>query len=250
MRNQLFAVTTVAVVIFLYGCNRSTVNLDYTNAKGEVQPLGNLVFRFDKPLVSDSLLNQWDSSDYVKFEPSIPGRFRWERPDQLVFSPSQPLKPATTFKATLKNEILQHSKYGKIGQPGDISFSTPFLQLDNANVTWMSQDGNVATPVPQVDLYFNYTVNPNTLKDKMKLALNGAQLDYTLLTLSNDNKISLRLLGLKAEDKDLEAKITLDKGLLPEGGNNGTKDAIENKLFIPSPFNHTINDIHSDHDGI
>src|SRR5215831_8966302 len=250
MRNQLLAVTTVTVVIFLCACNRSTVSLDYTNAKGEVQPLGNLVFRFDKPLISDSLLNIWDSSEYISFEPAIPGRFRWERPDQLVFSPSRPLTPATTFKATLKNSILQYSKYGKISKGEDISFSTPYLQLDNSNVTWMEPEGNSNMPVPQVDLYFNYAVNPGTIKDKLKLALNGQPLDYTMLTLSNDSRVSLRLAGLKAEDKDLEASLTLDKGLLPEGGKNGTKDIIQNKVFIPSPYNLTVNDVHSEHDGI
>src|SRR6266700_809296 len=128
MRNQLFALTTFLVVIFLCACNRNLVNLDYTNAKGEVQPLGNLVFRFDKPLVNDSMLNQWDSSEYISFELKIPGRFRWKRPDQLVFSPSRPLLPATTCKASLRKDILHFSKYGKIGNADDISFATPYLQ--------------------------------------------------------------------------------------------------------------------------
>lgn len=248
MRNQLFALTTLSVVIFLSACNRSVVNLDYTNAKDEVQRLGNLVFRFDKALVSDSLLNQWDSTNYIEFEPKIPGRFRWEQPDQLVFSPSQPLPPATSFKATLQGDILQYSKYGKIGKAA-ISFATSNLQLDNTNVTWALQDERSNTAIPQVDLYFNYVVNPNTIKDKLKLEIGGAPANFTILTLSNDNKLSLRIQGLKAEDKDLEAKVTLDKGLVPEGGVNGTKEAIENKLFIPSPFNLSINDVNAEHDG-
>lgn len=102
------------VVIFLYACNRNIVSLEYTSAQGEVPQLGNLVFRFDKALARDSLLNQWDSTEYISFEPKIPGRFRWEHPDELVFSPSQPLPPATSFQAKFKNDILQYSKYGKI----------------------------------------------------------------------------------------------------------------------------------------
>ncbi|HXB90671.1 MAG TPA: hypothetical protein VNU72_00215, partial [Puia sp.] len=91
-------------VLFLTACNRSVVNLEYTNARDEVPALGNLTFRFDQALVKDSLLDHWDSTKYVSFEPKIPGRFRWEHPDELVFSPSQPLTPATTFKATLNND--------------------------------------------------------------------------------------------------------------------------------------------------
>ena len=82
MRNTLTLVTTLLVVIFLSACNRSTVNLQSTNAKDEVEPLQNLVFRFNRALVPDSLLNQWDSTDYISFSPAIPGRFRWEHPDE------------------------------------------------------------------------------------------------------------------------------------------------------------------------
>ena len=84
------------VAVLCFACNSSKVTLEFTNAEKEVQPLQNLVFRFNHPLVKDSLLNRWDSTQYVKFEPAIPGRFRWESPEQLVFSPSQPLKPATS----------------------------------------------------------------------------------------------------------------------------------------------------------
>ena len=252
MRKPLFSLISAAipVFIFLFGCNRSTVSLSYTNAKDEVQPLGNLVFRFDKSLVSDSLLNQWDSTEYISFEPKINGRFRWEHPDELVFSPSQPLSPATTFQAKLRSDILQFSKYGKLNKGDEITFNTPFLQLDNSNVTWMLPDQHSATPYPQVDLYFNYAINPAVIKDKMALTIGGKPVNYSILTTGNDSKVSLRVAGIKMEDKDLEAKVTLEKGLVPDGGVNGTKDAIENKVFIPSPYNLTINDVHAEHDGL
>ena len=249
MRNKLSVVTALVVVIFLSACNRNAVNLEYTNAKGEVQQLGNLTFRFDKALMKDSLLNQWDSTPYVSFEPKIPGRFRWEHPDELVFSPSQPLSPATTYKAKLESEILQFSKYGKIGKGDDLVFSTAELKLDNSNVTWVSADDHSSNASPQIDLYFNYAVNPNTVREKLKLQANGKDLNYTLQTLSAGNKITLMLAGLKMEDKDLETTISFDKGIVPEGGVNGTKDEIETKLFIPSPYNLSVNDVTAEHDG-
>jgi hypothetical protein len=248
MRISLFALVTVAMIVA--ACNRSTVSLNYTNAKDEVQPLGNLIFRFDKSLVADSLLNQWDSTEYISFEPKIPGRFRWEHPDELVFSPAQPLPPATSFKAKLQGDILQYSKYGKLSKENNITFNTPYLQLDNTNVIWMLPDERSTTAYPQVDLYFNYAVNPATIKDKLQLQIGGKPVNYSVITLSNDSRLSLRIAGLKLEDKDLEAKVTLEKGLVPEGGVNGTKDAIENKVFIPSPYNLTINDVTAEHDGM
>src|ERR1700722_6095974 len=113
-RSNVAVLAATLLLSLFYSCNRSTVSLDYTNAKDEVPPLGNLTFRFDQPLVSDSLVDQWDSTQYIEFEPKIAGRFRWEHPDELVFSPAQALAPATTFKATLKDAVLRHSKFGRI----------------------------------------------------------------------------------------------------------------------------------------
>src|SRR4051794_35962083 len=104
MRNSFILLTTILVVIFLPACNRKVVTLDYTNAKNEVPQLGNLTFRFSKALVKDSLLNQWDSTEYISVEPESSGRFRWEHPDELVFSPSKPLPAATSFKANLNDD--------------------------------------------------------------------------------------------------------------------------------------------------
>jgi len=244
------AALAIAFTFFtLSACNRSTVSLAYTNARDEVPALGNLVFRFDQALVKDSLLDQWDSTPYVSFEPKIPGRFRWEHPDELVFSPSSPLAPATTFKATLKNDILQYSSFGKIKKADELVFHTPDLKLNNTNITWVLQDENSSVALPQVDLYFNYPVNPTTLKDKLQIEIGGQPATYTLQTLSADDKISLRLLNLKMEDKTYSAKISIDKGLVPEGGVNGSKEKIAADASVPSPFVLQINEVTTEHDG-
>ncbi|HUB60801.1 MAG TPA: MG2 domain-containing protein, partial [Puia sp.] len=249
-RSGLIAILSLAMgIIVVSSCNRSTVSLDYTNAKDEVPTLGNLTFRFDQALVSDSLVDQWDSTEYVEFEPRIPGRFRWEHSDELVFSPAQPLAPATSYKATLKSAILQHSKFGRIAGNTDLTFHTPDLRVDNANATWVLQDENSTSAIPQVELQFNYPVNPNQLKDKLSISVGDATVNYSLQTLSASDRISLRLLDLKMEDKTLDAKIGIEKGLLPEGGANGLAARIELDASIPSPYVLTIGDVTTEHDG-
>jgi uncharacterized protein YfaS (alpha-2-macroglobulin family) len=241
--------TILCIISILSACNRRTVNLEYTNARDEVPVLGNLTFRFDQSLVKDSLLDQWDSTQYVSFEPKIPGRFRWEHPDELVFSPAQPLPPATSFKATLKSDILQYSSYGRLSNNADLVFHTPDLKLDNTNATWVLTGDNGSSAIPQVELQFNYPVNPNALKEKLAIQVEGRPVEYSLQTLSASDHIQLRLLNLKKEDKTLDAKITIDKDLRPEGGTNGLKEKIETPAAIPSPFVLTINEVTTDHDG-
>ncbi|HEV8285652.1 MAG TPA: MG2 domain-containing protein [Chitinophagaceae bacterium] len=248
---KTLTVPIVIGTIFLCACNRDSIKLDYTNAKGEIPRLENLVFRFSNSLVKDSMLNVWDSTEYISFEPAIQGRFRWESPDQLVFSPARPLSPATTYKAKIRSEVLRYSKYGKVKNADNLNFHTPDLTLDNAQVTWMLQDEQSRIAVPQIDLYFNYRVNPSDLKEKLKIEIDGKQMNYTMQTLSADNKMSVRISGLaKTEDKNYEAKITIEKGLKPDERSNSTSDAITSTLSIPSPYVLTIQNLESEHDGM
>jgi hypothetical protein len=237
------------VAIFLSACKRNYVTLDYTNAKGEVPQLGNFIFRFNKSLYPDSLVNSWDSSEYISFKPSIPGRFRWNGPDELVFSPSQPLRPATSYEAKLNNEILHFSKYNDIKDADKVKFQTQPLGLSDAQVNWVLQDEGHRTAVPQVIMLFNYPVRTDDLKDKLHIEVEGNKSEFTILNSGITSKVSVRLDGFKSEDRNYEAQLRIDKGLKPEKGTNALPDAIQASLNIPSPFVLNINQVESEHDG-
>src|SRR5215213_11927767 len=189
MRIKYVMATTIVVAIFLSACKSNNVSLDYTNAKGEVPQLSNLVFRFNKSLVQDSLLNFWDSTEYISFEPHIPGRFRWQGPDELVFSPSKPLLPATDYKAKLKSEVLRFTAYDNVKAKEDISFHTPPLLLDDAQVSWVLQDENSRVALPQFSLHFNYAIKPEDLKNKLSIEVEGNKIDYAVQTISPANQL-------------------------------------------------------------
>ena len=238
----------MAAAVLLYACKSKDVQLEYTNAQGEIPQLTNFEFRFSKSLMPDSLLNKWDSADYISFSPDIPGKFRWEYPDKLVFSPSKPLLPATNYKATLKKALLKFSKFNNV-KKGDVTFHTAGLQLNNSSVMWVGNGTDTRAAQPQVDLYFNYPVETNTLKDHLKIEVDGRDQNYSIATLNNDNKVSIRLIGVKAEDKDYSGKISILKGMVPDGGKNPTTESIDEKIFVASPYKLLINDVLSNHDG-
>lgn len=235
----------IATAIFLFACNSKNVMLDYTNAKDEVPQLGNLEFRFNKAIMPDSLLNRWDSTEYISFSPSIPGKFRWEFGNKLIFSPAKPLLPATNYKVTLNKDLLKHSKYNNF-KNADVSFHTAPLQLDNSSVIWTSAG---KYPQPQINLHFNYAVNPSLLKDHLKIDINGEQQNFSITTLNNDNIANIILTSFKAEDKDYTGTVSIIKGMLPDGGKNATTEDLNEKILIPSPYKLVINEVESDHDG-
>ena len=247
MRLKLYLVPLLAGTIFLSSCSRNNISLSYTNAKGEVPLLGNLVFRFDHSLVKDSMLNNWDSAEYIRFEPAIKGRFRWQAPDELVFSPSEPLFPATNYKAKVKNALFKYSKYNSL-KGGDFSFNTPGLTLDNAQVNWVGESNTSA--MPQLEIVFNYAVKPEDLRDRLKLEVEGKPTDLTIITASASERISIKLPAIKSEDRTLEARLIIDKGLKPLKGNMSTDDKITSPVTISSPYVLNINSVEAEHDGV
>jgi uncharacterized protein YfaS (alpha-2-macroglobulin family) len=236
------------LLLFIAACNnKNKVNLVETTATGEIPTLGNLTFTFDKNLAGDSLLNQWDTISYIKFEPPIAGRFMWKNPNELVFSPEFDLPPATNFKATVTNDILRYAKNYSLGKCEIKDFHTAFLKLDNALAVWSINDGNSA--FPQVDLYFNYRVQPDKLKSLLAVTVDGEAKDFNIQNPSADQKISLSLMNVKLEDRDLKVDVKIAKGLLPEGGNSPSDADIQTTLLIPSPFNLVVQNTEANHDG-
>jgi uncharacterized protein YfaS (alpha-2-macroglobulin family) len=238
------------ILLFSFlACNRKAVVLEYTNAEKEVMPLQNLVFRFNHPIVSDSLLNRWDSTEYIQFEPAIRGKFRWEQSNLLVFSPAAPLQPATSYTGRLTSAILKGSAFNQIENGEKIQFSTPLLQLDEINAAWVLPEEGSTSPVPQLDLYFNYILDPAQLKEQLRILKGETIIAYSLLTVGKDSKISVRLQGVKAEDKDLALDLVLDKGLTPDGGKQGLKEVVKLPVVLASPYVLTINGVQPEHDG-
>lgn len=239
----------LAAVLLFTACNRNTVKLMDTNCKNEVPVLGNFRFEFNHSLVPDSLLNNWQADDLVEFEPKIDGHFRWEHSNELVFSPSKPLPPATSFKARISQKILEGTKYKNI-EGNELNFFTPSLELEQVNVMWVLQDETKSQAMPQVMLDFNFPVDPNTLKDHLSVKVDGENKDYMLKTVSGDNKILLNILNVKNEDKDYSATVTVSTGLIPLNGQNATKEAITENIGLPSPFALNIQNIETQHDGV
>lgn len=250
MRQFSSLIFVILTIILLLSCNRSTVSLTETNARNEIPPLGNLYFRFDKPLVPDSLLNRWDSTEFISFKPAIKGRFRWESADQLVFSPAAPFAPATNYTAELRNDILAFSKVENIGKSDAISFHTAPLKLQNADASWVLSQQGSQKAVPKIELEFNYAISPAVLKDKLTVTVDDKTQELNFMNTTATRFVSLQLNNVPAKDKDYNIRVSLAKGLIPDAGKNPTTETLTEELQVPSPFNLVIRGVEARHDGL
>ncbi|MFN8166197.1 MAG: hypothetical protein U0X76_08520 [Bacteroidia bacterium] len=89
-------------LVSVYACTRTTVEVSSRNFGEEVERQQNLIFTFDLPLVADSLTNNWDTLEYIHFTPDVKGKFKWNSPTELVFSPLTGFGAATDYTAELQ----------------------------------------------------------------------------------------------------------------------------------------------------
>jgi uncharacterized protein YfaS (alpha-2-macroglobulin family) len=149
----------------------------------------------------------------------------------------------------INEEVLAHSGYGRLKGGDDISFHTAPLHLQDVSALWVPQDEATHTALPQLDLFFNYPVSPATLRERLHVTVDGKASPFDLQTVSVSDKVSLRLPQVKPEDRDYKVVLSIDKGLVPDGGTNGTEEALDFTTGMASPFVLEVHDVTTDHDG-
>jgi len=245
-----YLISFLFISLLLASCrNKNNLNLSETNCREEVPVLGNFNFVFDKNLVNDSSLNRWLDDPYIEFEPAIKGKFSWRNANELVFSPSSPLKPATKYLAKFTKELVKKTKF-KIGSLEDIHFHTPYLTISQTNGLWVNPESLSSNIVPEVILTFNYNINPKNLTTLLSLKNGSDKLEFQVITQEVSSVISLRINNLTPVDKDFTLNLEIEKGLIPEGGLAGTSEEIKENIFLSSPFNLIISSTEAEHDGI
>lgn len=249
MKNRLLFLFIVCTTFFYSCSDKNKVKLLETNAKDEVPVLGNLTFVFNKNLAPDSILNRWETDDFIKFEPKIKGKFRWLNPNELVFSPSENLKPATEYKAVLQKSLVKYSKF-TLGKKEEIVFYTPKLRIEQANGMWVSRELNTTDIIPELTLRFNYPIKPADVLKRLSIKNGNEKIEFQCQSEESSEALLLRLTNVKPEDKDLNLLVTIEEGILPIGGLSATKEELKSEVQIASPFVLIITQVAAEHDGI
>lgn len=234
----------IIFILFLFGCSQKGIeNLVKTNFEKEVPLRGNLEFSFDEDKVDKSKLNRWTTIRYITFSPSISGRFKWKSPRELVFSPYSRLKPATEYVAIFSETIFKDLPVPE----RTLVFSTPFLQLKDASAFWTTT--NTGDMQLQINLDFNYRVEPNEVAALLSVEINDKPHEFILAKKYESKKISFYIPDIPIEDRDFIAKIKIQKGLKAVDFASETSSELTKTTKIPSPYDFKIKKVEAKHDG-
>ncbi|MGI4737098.1 MAG: alpha-2-macroglobulin family protein [Janthinobacterium lividum] len=223
------------LLITTFSCSKKTnqeqASAATSQAAGEeIDPYQNLVFSFDEPVVPASQGSRWDTTRYVQFEPAVRGKFKWiNEGRELVFSPLEPFRPSTAFRANLRPAALPSGK-----QKLTLSrakFHTPFLALGGAQVFYGRSSRAAGTAELRANLLFNYPVRPADLRPRLRVSQGGRPLAFTLTAAEPDRTLGLTLTQEVKPDQPLHFEIAA--GLPAVAGSEATTGPLQADTEIP-----------------
>lgn len=235
-----------AFVILLSACfkGKHEYHLVSSNIEEEMPVLGNFNFTFNKNIVSADQTGLWDSVQYIEFTPNINGAFKWIDEYTLVFSPSEPLLPATQYSAEITDKVLQTSDKKKGMKKETITFNTPSLKVISTDVYW-SESEIEEKPVPKLQLTFNFNYPSQNILNDVVVSIDGKNVVFSVASGVNSRYLTLDLKDIPFEDKDHNLNIRINNALSTK-----EKDYIELVKILKSPFQIHINQVETDHNGM
>lgn len=207
-------------MLFSNGCaNRNVVRLAETNFGDQIDEKQNLSFQFDKDIYPDSLINnEWENASYIEFEPKVDGAFKWSNARELIFSPAIGFEPGVAYKAKLNNDLLSRTtnKALQLGGEREIKFHTSSIKVVGVHsfLTKGKQGSNVKI---QLDISFNYACDIQQALSKLSLSANGNNIPFNSVNSGISKIMSVQLEPFSEQDKDINLKINLAKGIVISG---------------------------------
>ncbi|HRC16295.1 MAG TPA: hypothetical protein PLY25_11490, partial [Bacteroidia bacterium] len=241
---------TMLCIVLLSACkNQNTVTVTGKNFEDVVAQQQNLIFTFDKDLVDDSLLNRWDSIQYIAFTPTVRGLFKWNTKRELMFSPETSFGPATFYKAVVTDKILFGNRLLSFDAPAAYDFHTPLTQLEGLHAHWaLSTQQNSIVLLAKLD--FNYPVPSAQMKDLAQLKINEKVYPFTVVTNEASTEVVLEINNIQPADfKKVNVSVSINKGLACNGSNYKTESVLAQDADVPLPDRLTVMNVSGEYDN-
>ena len=230
-------VSILFLILLVNACiNRNEVHLTARNFEAEVEQQQNLIFTFDRDLAADSVLNQWDTIQYIQFTPAIRGQFKWNTSRELMFSPAVGFRSSTDYKGVITDKVLCNNRSLSFQKENNIQFHTPFLKLLSAGGYWGMSEKIKNTALLSVTLNFNNEIDPSALAQLLHVNLFDKPVLFSLTSTSVNKNITITIDSIDKEHiASTPIKIVIGKGLKCAGSDYLTKEDQELSMVIPSP---------------
>lgn len=188
-----------------------------------------LTVRFGMPIAKTNMTGQ--ALDGIKIVPEIRGEWQWLNDSTLYFIPNTDFLPDTEYKVVLPDFIF--SPHVKV-RDKSFDFITPKFAAQVIKAEFYEDPRDVHNKMAAASFGFNYPVNPESIKNGVKIeTLGGNKYDFSYKL--NDDKTELHVISapLKLGEKADFAEITAYE-VENAYNNRRLKEAVTAKVEIPS----------------
>lgn len=238
---------TLGVVALLSITCGSHTGLEISSTKFDktIATQQNLTFVFNERVVQDSLVGEWDTTQYLKFTPPVAGKFRWVTPNELIFSPFHQFAPSTNYKAEVTPAVLgKGSDKKNLGENLVSEFHTEYLKPDGSESYWTrSAQGGAEL---RVTLKFNYPVSSQRVGELLHLRLNNRDIPYQVAVVGVSPEVQLAIIQIADDFDEATMQATVDAGLQCAESNWQSDKAFSFDIKLPSRKVLRITDVNTD----
>lgn len=216
--------------------SKNTLSIKNKNFDNEIDMRQNLVFTFNRDLVSDSLINLWDTTQFLKITPAVRGKFRWNTKSELMFSPESGFQPATDYSAELTSFIIRLAPLYHLPEEKIISFHTPYLQLTSSRGYWSKASSGPDAVQLIAYMNFNYRVEPSSLANFLNVSIDGKPVQFKMISTTPSDEAAVAIEGFNRTNiKNVKLDIKVQHGMACPGSNYKTKEVLHVVSEIPLP---------------
>jgi len=249
MRSLLINLFIFFLILFLISCGPSnTVKVESFIPAGEVQNLTNFTIEFSEDLAPADVQDKWLDEDFVTFTPAIQGKFKWTSPSTLVFSPDSPLDPMQAYKAMINKNVLFNTTFSPDFE--EYSFHTPYFDVTKVDFFWTNVPYQNYKLSVQANIYFNYAVDPKSLKEFLEIKRAGAIItDFQIVSEQTADVIAINFGEVEQTDKEQLFSVTVNEKFISALGKDGLKESRTFELKLPPITQLAITNVTAGFDG-
>jgi len=229
--------------------NSKTLTITSTNFNKQITQKQNLTFTFNKAVVKEEDLNKWDYNQWLLFDPMVKGAYRWEAPNQIVFSPNSGFQPNTKYKAIINEAVVKSLPLKlNVNKNYTATFTTPKLKIIDATAVWQLANAATQQNELQLNINFNYKVMASSF-ESLNATVDGKT--YTPIVSNTGTSKLLQLKTKIPQSTNAGQAVNINLGKLYKVHQSENNDNVELKtsINIPDPGELIISGHTVEHNG-
>jgi len=235
-------------MMLIVSCSSGGVTVTEFSPLGEVEEYTTFQIEFSEAIAKPEEMGDWMEGDYLEFEPAVTGKYKWQSPTTLLFSPEQALKPSQDYTVTVTDKVLANTDLK--GDFEEATFHTPYFDATGVEFFWTQIPHSEFKVSVRANLNFNYEVDPEALSEYLKAEKEGNSIgNFQVVSTEPSKVIAVDFGEVQQTEKVQEFKIEIGSGLKSTVSDRGMSESRSFDVSLDPLARLAVTNVSSGYDG-